>query len=196
MVVPAMVLAPWLLPAVFGAKWQGMVVPFEILLPVGVAHAVVNMIGESLSGTGNVGFHARMQALWTVLMIPSLILLVDAWGITGAAVAHLIVVVPVSFGYVVWGARRIGLTPGQVAGSLRGVAGVLALQVIVTLGVLLALRSTGIPAAASAACAAVAGTGVAAWIATRRSKGGLSGFGQLALSVVSGRGPRAEDAAA
>jgi hypothetical protein len=51
-------------------------------------------------------------------------------------------------------------------------------------------------AAASAAAAAVAGTGVAAWIAARRSKGGLSGFGQLALGVISGRAPRAEDATA
>jgi O-antigen/teichoic acid export membrane protein len=184
-VVPvAIVLAPWLLPAVFGHKWAGMVTPFEILLPVGVAHAVVNMIGESLSGTGNVAFHTKMQVVFTVLIIPALIVLVQLDGIVGASFAHLAVSVPVACGYLIWGARRIGLGARQVLASLGPVLLAIAGQAAATFAVATALGQSPVSAPVGELLAALAGLGVAWILAARLGWGGLRDTRRLVLAAV------------
>ena len=82
-VPPAIVLAPVVLPGLLGDEWKAMVAPFQILLVVGVGQAMVGMIGESLSGTGNIGWRARVNAVWAAGMVGALIVLVSADGIRG-----------------------------------------------------------------------------------------------------------------
>lgn len=182
----AAVLAPWLLPTIFGARWTGMVTPFVILLPVGIAHAVLNMIGEGLGGSRNVEVHAKMQMVWAALMVPALIVLVKADGITGAAFAHLIVLVPVAAGYLLWGARRLTLTPADVARALGPIVLVVGAQAAVTFSVLALLRGAGAPEWARTMLAAVAGLAVIGPPAFVRWGNGLKDARRLVFAVVRG----------
>jgi teichuronic acid exporter len=153
----AIVLAPVLIPAVLGARWRGMVAPFEILIVVGVAHAIVNVIGESLSGTGHIGFRARVNFAWMLGMIGALVLLVRADGIRGAGLAHLFLYVPVAIAYGVWGMKLLGSESRQLLASLRSVATSIAVQVIVTVGLAVSLKAAGAPAAERDGVAAALG---------------------------------------
>jgi O-antigen/teichoic acid export membrane protein len=143
----AWVLAPVVVPAVLGDKWAPMVDPLRILLVVGVAHAVVNVIGESLSGTGNIGFRARVNVAWMAAMLVALVILVRADGIRGAALAHLLLYVPVAAIYCFTGLRLLGAEPRRLARALRGVAGLVGLQAAVTFTAWPVLLDAGVPRA-------------------------------------------------
>ncbi len=145
LVVPALVLAPWLLPLVLGERWTASVVVFQILCPVGVAHAVLNLVGESLGGSGKVKLHAQLLALWTVLIVSALLVSVPAHGIRGAAIAHALVLVPVAAGYLLLGARRLGLPTLGLVRGLVGIAPLVLVQLAVTLAVVWMLAGAGAP---------------------------------------------------
>jgi O-antigen/teichoic acid export membrane protein len=118
--IPAVfILAPTLVPALLGNEWRGAVRPFEILVVVGVAHAVLNIVGESLAGTGHVGFRARVNTVWMIGMAGALAILVPWLGILGAALAHLVLYIPVIIIYATSGIRRLGLSLRQVAHAVR-----------------------------------------------------------------------------
>jgi PST family polysaccharide transporter len=156
----AMVLAPILVPAVLGEKWAGMVTPLRILLIVGVAHAVVNVIGESLSGTDNIGFRARVNLVWMVGMLVALFVLVQADGIRGASLAHLLLYIPVAAVYATTGMRLLGAAPRSLGRALRGVGAMLALQCLVTFGLVAILADAGVSTAIAGTVAT--GLGLAA----------------------------------
>lgn len=162
----AVVLAPTVIPAVLGERWSGMVPPFQMLIAVGVMHAVVNVIGESLAGTGNMRFRTRVNLVWTLGMIAALFLLVRVDGIRGAAVAHLLLYVPVAVAYAVWGLPLLGLGWRSLNAALRPVAALLLVQGIVTAATVAALDWTSV--AKSLVAAAAVGLGLvaaAAWVA-------------------------------
>lgn len=120
------ILAPTVVPATLGNEWRGVVRPLEILVVVGVAHAVLNIVGESLAGTGHVGFRARVNVIWMIGMAGALVILVPWLGILGAALAHLVLYVPVIIIYATSGIRRLGLSLRQLAHAVRApvIAGV------------------------------------------------------------------------
>jgi O-antigen/teichoic acid export membrane protein len=181
----AIVLAPVLVPAVLGERWRGMVPPFQILIVVGVAHAVVNVIGESLSGTGHIGFRARVNLVWMVAMIGALVLLVRVDGIRGAAFAHLSVYVPVALAYAVWGMRLLGSSARRLVLGLRSLFAFVVIQAGVTIGVVAALESAGMPAAVRAAVAACLGLAAgAAYLVTT----GRDALAEARAFIVAGRG--------
>lgn len=153
----ALALAPWLIPAAMGEEWEPMVVPFALLFVAGTLHGIANVIGESLAGTGSVRLHATIHMTWTLLLIPTVIVLVLLDGVRGAALAHLIVVVPLVAGYLGPGARRLGLGARRVAGALAPVAVPVLAQGAVTLAVatLLADHDPAVRALAAAAAGAV-----------------------------------------
>jgi hypothetical protein len=138
------------------------VAPFQILLIVGVGHAMLGMIGESLAGTGNIAWRARVNVLWALGMIGALFGLVSADGIRGAAFAHLALFVPLAAAYVGWGARRLRLDWRRVVGALGGIALPIALQAAVTVGVWAALRAADASPAAAEVAGALAGLAVVA----------------------------------
>jgi PST family polysaccharide transporter len=154
----AIVLAPVAIPAILGDTWRGMVAPFQILIVVGVAHAVINVIGESLAGSGNMGFRARVNAFWMVGMIGALILLVHLDGIRGAAEAHLLLYVPVALVYGIWGIRLLGSDSTRLAASLRNMALPFVVQAAVTGGVVTLLAgAAGVGGATGVAVGACVG---------------------------------------
>jgi O-antigen/teichoic acid export membrane protein len=148
------------LPEHLGQRWAPMVVPFQILLVAGVGQALVSVIGESLSGTGNIGFRARVNVVWAIAMVAALIALVSADGIRGAALSHLLLYVPFAGVYAVWGAQRLGLRAGDVAGALRSVAIPVALQAAATAGTVLALRAADWEAPPAGVAGAAVGVAV------------------------------------
>ncbi len=161
LLVPAIALASPLLPGVLGGDWMKIVVPFQILVVAGVGHAIVNVIGESLSGTGNVRIHAWLQALMCAMLVPVMIVLVRADGLRGAATAHLVVFAVVAAGYLAVGARRLGLSTSDVWKALAPVAGPVAAQTGVTLGVLAILTEAGAGEGLRAVVGTIAGALVA-----------------------------------
>ena len=166
-VVPVVVLAPSLVPGVLGDEWKPMVAPFQILLCVGVGHALVGMIGESLSGTGNIGFRARVNAVWAVGMVGALIVLVNLDGIRGAALAHAALFGPFAAAYVVLGARKLGENGRRVLGALAPIALAVAAQALVTVGALNALEALGAAPLPAAAIGTAAGGAVIAALLLR-----------------------------
>ena len=165
-VPPVMALAP-VLPEILGQKWAPMVLPFQLLLLAGVGQALVSVIGESLSGTGNVWFRARINLVWATGMVGALIALVSVDGIRGAALAHVALFVPFGVAYAVYGTRRLGIDARSVAGALRPVAIPVGVEAVVTAGAALALRAAGVTAAVSGVAAALAGAAVIALLLAR-----------------------------
>jgi O-antigen/teichoic acid export membrane protein len=129
---PTIVLAPVLLPAVLGREWKAMVVPFQILVVVGVGHAILVALGDSLSGIGEVRWRALLHVAWAAGMVAALVVLVRLGGITGAAVAHLVMLVPFAIAYLIWGTRRIETSVGAMLRALRAVAVAVACQFALT----------------------------------------------------------------
>lgn len=153
-VPPAIVLAPVVLPQLLGLEWEPMVVPFQLLLLAGIFHGVLAILREFLLGAGHARFCAWIEAVWLVLQVATLLVLVPTYGIRGAAMAHLIVLVPLALAYVYAGAPRLQIEPGELARSLGRVVVPAAAQATATLLILTALEPHASEALASTVAAA------------------------------------------
>jgi O-antigen/teichoic acid export membrane protein len=129
---PAVVLAPVVLPALLGPEWRPMILPFQLLLIAGAGHAVLAVIREFLLGTGNVRACLRVDVAWLVATVLALLALVPAFGITGAAVAHVALLVPLTCAYMALAARRLGLQPAALWRSIRLILVAVAIQGLLT----------------------------------------------------------------
>jgi O-antigen/teichoic acid export membrane protein len=156
-----------------GQEWAGMIGPLRILVVVGVAHAIVNVIGESLSGTGHIGFRARVNIVWMVGMVGALVVLVQADGIRGAALAHLALYVPVTIAYATTGMRLLGSEPRGLGTALRGVGLVVGLQTAVTFAGIALLLQLGVPELAGGLAAAALGLAAAAVVFAVRGRAAI-----------------------
>lgn len=181
-VPPAIVLAPWLLPSVLGEAWIDMVIPFQVLLVVGVGHALLNVIGEFLAGTGKIGFRAWISVAWAVGMVCAAVLFVSAFGIRGAAAAHALVFIPLAAAYIVGGSRRLGLSARQVVRSLCGVIVPVVAQALTTAALLAIMVRSGIHPHISQALGAAVGLGVVILLLLRAEPSPL----KEAVSVIGG----------
>ena len=188
---PIVVLAPVLIPTVLGSEWTPMVVPFSILVVVGAVHALVNVVGESLSGTGGIRFRALVNTAWAPATLVAVFVLVQLDGIRGAAIAHAIVVVPLAAAYAVWGARKLGTGPGAVWRALRPVVLAVIVQTAVTAAIAIGLRRVGAPTSAAAVAAAVVGVAVVTAVLLRLQASPL----RDAIGLVAARRARSREAA-
>ena len=165
---PAIALAPVLVPAVLGHKWEGMVVPFQVLIVVGVGYGVLNILGEALAGAGvtSVGLRARIDVTWALATIGAIIVGVKFDGIRGAAVAHLATCCGLVAAYAWRGGRSIGLSTTALLGAVRKVAICVAAEATATAAVALGLAyaGSGTPVAGLVGASA----GVVALVATLR----------------------------
>jgi O-antigen/teichoic acid export membrane protein len=149
--------APSVLPAVLGPEWQPIVVPFQVLLVVGVGNAIVNCIGEALSGNGHIAFRAKVLVAKCAATLLTLTILVSTNGIRGAAMAQLAVFIPYAAIYATAGAQRAGTSPVALARALRPAVIAASLQMTAAVAVLLALGISDATALVAAAAAAIAG---------------------------------------
>ena len=133
----AVAVAPGLVPLLLGKKWDAMVVPFQILVLVGVGQALLNTLGESLAGAGttSVTVRARIDVLWAVGTIGAIVVGVKVGGIRGAAAAHFVTFCALAVAYTWRGGRSIGLSVNRICGSVQDVAACVAVQAAVTAAV-------------------------------------------------------------
>jgi O-antigen/teichoic acid export membrane protein len=144
--VPAAVaLAPGLIPTLLGDEWSGMVVPFQILVVVGVGQGLLNVLGEVLAGAGGVSLRRRahIDVVWAIGTLAAIAVGVQVGGIRGAAAAHVVTFCCLALVYVFWGIRTIGIPPGGIVGQLRGIGACVLVQALVTAAVALGIRSAG-----------------------------------------------------
>lgn len=148
--------APWFLPAVLGTKWEPIVVPFQVLLVVGVGHAIVNCVGEVLSGNGHIAFRTKVMIVRCAATLIALVILVHTFGIRGAAVAQLFVLVMYAGILAPAGARRTGTSMRALGSALRPAAVAVLIQVVAASAVLLTLGNSQTAELIAAAAAATA----------------------------------------
>jgi PST family polysaccharide transporter len=180
----AIAVAPGLIPAAFGARWTGMVVPYQILVVVGVGYGVLNILGEALAGAGvrSVRVRARIDVTWAVATIGAIVIGVNLDGIRGAALAHLVTFCGLAIAYGWRGGRGIGLSLRAVLGAVRSVALCAALQAAVTAAVTLGVERAGSGLLAGGLLGAAAGLLVLA-VALRACAGELLAEGRAVLTA-------------
>lgn len=186
-VPPAIVLAPEVIPALLGERWSGMVVPFQIMFAVGVAHGVLNVLAEALAGTGHAAFRGKVDITWALATVGAVAALTVVAGIEGAALAHLAMFFVLAGVYVALGARRMGISPWTIGHALAGVALGLAGQVAVTAAILLGAQIAGAPPLAAAFGAALAGLAAGAGLLVWRQRELLEEAADVVVSAVRGR---------
>jgi O-antigen/teichoic acid export membrane protein len=175
--------APVVIPEVLGARWQALVAPFQILVIAGVGHAVLNCIGESLSGAGAIGFRARVHAVWAPATVAAVAVLTAVDGIRGAAIAHLALFLVLAAAYLTRGVRLLELRGADIWDCLHGIGTAVAAQAVATAVTFAALRWSGLDGEAGIV-AAVAGAGVCAILLGR---GASSPVRQTRLLIAAAR---------
>lgn len=143
LVPAAIALAPALIPTVLGEKWTGMVTPFQLLIVVGVGQGVLNVLGETMSASGNIALRGRIDAAWAAATMLAVGLGAQLGGIQGAALAHIFTFLGLAAAYTLWGAPRIGLSPGSIRRVIGGVTGSVGAQAAVTTAVAVAVAKLG-----------------------------------------------------
>ena len=141
----AVVLASGIIPAWLGDEWKGMVVPFQILVVVGVGQGIINVLGEVFAGAGGESLRrrARIDIVWAVGTLTAIAVGVQLGGIRGAAAVHVLTFCCLALAYVSWGARSIGIPVGSIVGELRGISLCVLVQALVTIGTALGIESAG-----------------------------------------------------
>jgi O-antigen/teichoic acid export membrane protein len=82
--------APPLLPAVFGRGYTASLVPFLILLPATVSLTVRRVLSNYFTASGRPSFNAAVQAAAVVLNVGANLWAIPRYGIAGAACASLL----------------------------------------------------------------------------------------------------------
>jgi O-antigen/teichoic acid export membrane protein len=191
-VVPAVVLAPVVLPAVLGERWSDMVPAFQVLVVAGVLHGVLNIGAEFLSGTGNVDLRGLLSLAWALGMVVLLLVVVPRYGLVGAALVHLGLFVPLAVATAVLGARRLSATMRELMMPMATVVGAVGLQTVSTVLCIAVLRGFDLPDAATAALSATVGLAVVAVWLTAGDDAPWPSLGRLAARSVRRRARTAE----
>jgi O-antigen/teichoic acid export membrane protein len=186
----AVVLAPSVIPGLLGHKWTGAVVPFQILVVVGVGQGLLNVLGEVFSGVGGdtVRRRSRIDLSWAVATLVAIAIGVQLGGIRGAAAAHVVTFSFLAFAYAVWGARTIGLPVGTLLAQLRGVGACVLVQALVTAAAALGLLGLGASTLAAGLAGAAAGALALALMLQSRERG-LLVESRAVVSAALGRQP-------
>jgi O-antigen/teichoic acid export membrane protein len=182
--VPAILLAPVVIPAVLGSEWEPMVTTFQVLIGTGIAHAVLNIGAEFLSGSGHIDLRARLSVVWATAMVVSLLVVVPRHGILGAACVHATLFIPFAVATSVLGARRLGIRLVGVIGSLwPGISAAIA-QVGIAVAVSLALQPAHASGTWTAVIASLLGLCGAAIVLSLGKQPPLPEIGRLVRSAV------------
>ena len=157
LVPPTFVLAPHILPRLLGPEWQPMVLPFQLLLIAGAAHAVLAIVREFLLGAGNVRACFVVDATWLMTTVLALLVLVPTLGVVGAALTHVALLVPLAGAYATLAVRRLQIGRTAVWRAMRLVVVAVAGQATMTALESWLVQWAGAPPALAAAGGALAG---------------------------------------
>jgi O-antigen/teichoic acid export membrane protein len=125
------VTAPLFIPVIFGDKWMNSIHLLQLLCGVGLLRSVGNPIGSLLMATGQVNISFHFNALKMFTQIPGIIIGAYVGGLTGVAVAYLILQVfytALSYRYMIYRAVGPSLSeyiqsfiPGAIASTIMGI---------------------------------------------------------------------------
>jgi PST family polysaccharide transporter len=105
--VLTMVLARPLVLTLYGARWAGSVHALSILTAYGAVSIICVLFANVLAGLGRSRFILVVQLLWLAALVPAIALGVRRYGITGAAVGHIVVIVPIVLPAYLFGLRKM-----------------------------------------------------------------------------------------
>lgn len=110
------VVAPVLVPLVFGEKWNDAVLPLIFLALYAAARSLGAGANDVYKALGRPGLSIVVSLVRLVILLPVL-LLASQWGIVGVAVAQLVVAVVFACGMQLVAARVIQLRPRALLGA-------------------------------------------------------------------------------
>jgi PST family polysaccharide transporter len=125
------VLATPLVVVLYGHDWRGAGDVLMVLAPYGAIFLITLVLGNALVGLGRSAALLILQVVWLVTLLPAMVVLVSTFGLRGAALAHLAVVLFIALpAYLVTMRRSLGVRP---AGLLQALTGPLLLSVAAAL---------------------------------------------------------------
>lgn len=100
-------LARPLVLTLYGEKWTASVQPLAILASYGAVAIICVLFANILAGLGRAKFILLVQLIWLLALVPAMVLGVHRNGIVGAAIAHVIVILPIVLPIYLFGLRGI-----------------------------------------------------------------------------------------
>lgn len=100
-------LARPLVLTLYGPKWMASVQPLSILASYGAISVICVLFANVLAGLGRAKFILMVQLVWLLALVPGMVLGVRHAGIVGAAIAHVIVIVPIVLPIYLFGLRKV-----------------------------------------------------------------------------------------
>lgn len=172
--LPAMIILTPVAAKALGPQWQAIVGPLQILLAVGIVHAVFAIFREFLLGTGWVRLCVAIDTAWVIGTVAALAILVPLDGIEGAAFAHLIMLAPLAIAYLVLGLPRLGLGWRRLERALRDIVSAVGAEAAVLAVIVAALASLHLSELLVAVVASALGIAAAAAVLWRTSSGSIA----------------------
>jgi O-antigen/teichoic acid export membrane protein len=105
-IVPLCVLAPILVPTLFGTGYTDAIVALWLLAPGTIFLALDGVLGDLLQGRGRPILRSVGQGIGAIITVVLLFILIPPFGIRGAAVASSVTYAAV-FIFLVWSLRRV-----------------------------------------------------------------------------------------
>jgi PST family polysaccharide transporter len=125
------VFAPAVIHVLYGARWGAAAEPLRFLAVLALGRMLVELTYDFLAALGRGSSTLWLHLAWLGALIPAMIIGCRAGGITGAALAHAVVVVVVVVPLVLLQLRSAGIRPAVLmvaaARPLAGTAAVLAI---------------------------------------------------------------------
>ncbi len=123
-----MALARPLVLTLYGAKWAGSADTLTILTVYGAISIICVLFANILAGLGRARFILVVQFVWLAGLVPAIALGVRRYGIAGAALGHIAVIVPIVLPLYLWGLRKMvslaalsmAVLPALLAASAAG----------------------------------------------------------------------------
>jgi PST family polysaccharide transporter len=123
-----MALARPLVLAMYGSKWAVSVHALSILTVYGAISIICVLFANILASLGHARFILAVQLIWLAALVPAIALGVHRYGIVGAAIGHIVVIVPVVLPIYLFGLRKVAspaalvkaLLPPLLAASAAG----------------------------------------------------------------------------
>ena len=91
----------------YGEKWTASAEPLAILASYGAISIICLLFANILAGLGRAKFILLVQLIWLLALVPAMVLGVHRNGIVGAAIAHVIVILPIILPIYLFGLRGI-----------------------------------------------------------------------------------------
>jgi lipopolysaccharide exporter len=95
----------------YGAHWAASATPLSILSLYGLIFVVTELFANMLAALGKPKFILTVNIIWFAILVPAMIVGVHKGGISGAALAHIIVVVPLILPCYVIALKRATAVP-------------------------------------------------------------------------------------